>query len=89
MIEFLTPLLFVVMLGIIGGQALLQHLERQTWHQQQEKFITAFLSKNAGEYAHAVKTEKEAPEVQKNPDEVDLSTASEEVFDKFIKNQSS
>lgn len=87
MIDFITPILFLGLLGIIGGQAFIQHRERLSWQEQEGKLVTAFLSKDATEFAHAIKTEKEIPEKQENIDEVELTNADDEVFDKYIKQQ--
>lgn len=85
MIDFITPLIFLCQLGVIAGVLVFHFASAKEWNRQQEKLVTALLSKDATEYAHAVKTEKELPEQREDPGIVELANASEEEFDKHIK----
>lgn len=55
---------------------------------ERQKLIAAFLSKNTQDYTEVLRAEKEpkAP-VFKEPDEVPLSEADDELFDRAIENQ--
>lgn len=86
MTEIVTIIFSAVLIGIL---LILQHVERTSWHAQEQKLVTAILSKDATEFAHAIKTEKEVPQERNNPDEVELANATDEEFDKFIRQQTS
>ncbi len=57
-------------------------------HKEMGRMTTAVLSKNVGEYTAAKRVDKELPSQQNaESDDIDIATASDEVFDKMIRAQ--
>jgi hypothetical protein len=58
---------------------------RQT-HKQQDHYMNALIAKNTNEFISMRETESKPSEPMKDIDEVPLDQASDDTFDKFIKN---
>lgn len=86
MIDLYIPFIILTLIVIIIIQAVERFFYSSHMQREQSKLIAAIMSKNMGEYTHAVRVEKEdkAPGFSE-PTETELSTASTEEFMKHIK----
>lgn len=86
MTELLLPFIIFTLLGLIIGQFIYIYSLTKSHAIQQEKMVTAFLARDATDYAVATKIEKEPIEKPTlNPDLVTTENASDEEFDHHIK----
>ncbi len=86
--EYLYIVLVITLVFVILAQAVERFSYGQQAQREQSKLIAAVLSKNINEYTSAIRVEKEdkAPQFNES-DEVDLTHADDETFDKFIERQ--
>lgn len=90
MIDLLLPFIIFTLLAVIIGQWVQQHLMGKQMQEERARLLAAIMSKNSAEYQEVLKTEKQPKEEKKpsvNADEVSLDQATDQEFDKFIKQQ--
>jgi hypothetical protein len=89
MIDLLLPFIIFTLLAVIIGQWVQQHLTGKQMQEERARLLAAIMSKNSAEYQEVLKTENQPKEEKKqgNADEVSLDQASDQEFDKFIKQQ--
>lgn len=86
MADLIFPFIILTLLAVIIIQAVERYFYASLMQSEQSKLIAAIMSKNMNEYTHAVRVEKEkTPPGFSEPTEVDLSQASDDEFDRFIK----
>ena len=86
--NYFTIFVILTLVAVIIIQAVERYFHIEQLQRENSKLIAAVLSKNMGEYTHAVRVEKEVRIPQEvNPDEIPLDSASDKVFDEFIKAQ--
>lgn len=61
--------------------------ERQAWTAERSHLIKAVMAKNINEYNSAVIADRVSVDIPNEPDDIPLSEASDETFDKHIKSQ--
>lgn len=85
MTDFILPFIIAALIAVIVIQALERYFFSEQVHKERHDMLKFILSKNVHEYNEVTRVEKQSPEKLTNPDEVDLTEASEEEFNKFIK----
>lgn len=86
MLEFISIFSNVVLLLVIISQMADKVITGREHNKEINKLTGALMSKNVFEYESVLKTADKKPEPAppQEPEEVDLSTADDEVFDKHV-----
>ena len=84
MADLLIPFIILTLIAVIIIQAIERYFFAKQANEEHTKLTMALLSKSSGELAIDIKKEKEPTKFAPEPDEVDLSQADDEVFDKHI-----
>ena len=84
MADFASLFVVLALLAVIIVQALERYYYAQLMQQEQARLITAVMSKDVKEYTEAIKTEKQQPFTQPEPDEDQISELDDKDFDKHI-----
>jgi hypothetical protein len=88
MTDLLLPFIVFTLLGVIVAQFLYIYSLTKAHALQQEKMVTAFLARDATDYAVATKIEKSVPNPEPvNPDETTLDQATDDEFDRHIQRE--
>ncbi len=92
MVDFILPLIIIALLCVIFLLGALMWYREEQYQQEKSKLLAAILSQKTVDVSnYRIITEamgnKEIPQPQGNSDEIDLTTATDEVFDNFIKEQ--
>lgn len=61
--------------------------ERKDWADERSRLLKAVMAKNINEYNSAVIADRVSVDIPNEPDDIPLSEASDEAFDKHIKSQ--
>lgn len=83
----MDSLVIIVLFLLVIAQAVERFFYSKQVLEERREQMLAFLSKNSIDMAVAIKTGKGKPEVQKEPDELDITEAQQDEFDKMIKQQ--
>lgn len=87
MIDFLTPFIVLALIAVIIVQAVERYFYSEQVNRERHDMLKFILSRNARDYTDITHVDKKIPEAQTNlSDEVDLTEADDDVFDKLIKN---
>lgn len=87
MVDYYTIFIILTLVAVIIVQIVERYVYSQHMQEEQGKLIKAVLSKDVKEYTEAIKAEKDIKLPQLPPDEIPLGDATEEEFNKFIKQQ--
>lgn len=87
MSDYLLIFIVFTLIAVIWIQAIDRFFYSQHMMDEQSKLIKAIMSKDVKEYTEAVKTELNVVDPPLEDDEIPLSQATDEEFDKLIKQQ--
>lgn len=84
----MVEIIAIIVLGLVCvGQAVERYFYAKDMSQKLNDSIKAVMSRNINEYIAAVSSEQKPQRPYSEPDEVLLDTVSDDLFDRYIENQ--
>lgn len=87
MVDVVLPFIVFTLVAVIVIQGVITYFNNEQARKTQKELLTAILAKNATDFSIATKIDKEVVTPKSNPDEIPLSEATDEEFDKHIQQE--